>query len=111
MTALISGSRHDPRGYDFRAELLGSKDSVAIGLDARTPLRSLEPEAPPPPDPYTGFLDRFDVAFKAEMTTFLDVAGGRLENPCPPGESRAALAVAIACERSLAEGRPVQVER
>src|SRR5918995_2862364 len=46
--AVLTGSRHDPLGYDVRAEIFGSKDSVAVGLDGRTPLRSVEPGMPPP---------------------------------------------------------------
>jgi myo-inositol 2-dehydrogenase/D-chiro-inositol 1-dehydrogenase len=110
LAVLVSGARHDPRGYDFRAELFGSEDSVAVGWDARTPLRSLEPGAPaPPPDPYYGFLDRFDAAFRAEMTAFVELVAGRGENPCPGAASLEALRVAIACDRSRAEGRPVKV--
>lgn len=108
--ALVSGSRHDPRGYDFRADILGSRDAVAIGLDGRTPLRSLEPGAPAPTErPYSGFLDRFEGAFQAEMAAFLELAAGRGPNPCPPRESLEALRVAVACERSRALGTPVEM--
>ena len=37
---ILSSTRHDPLGYDIRMELFGSRDSVAVGLDTRTPLRS-----------------------------------------------------------------------
>lgn len=108
--ALISGARHDPRGYDARAELFGSGDSVAVGWDDRMALRSLEPDGPPPSErPHDGFLDRFDGAFKAEMRGFLDLVAGRGENECPGTASLEALRIAIACERSLREGRPVRV--
>lgn len=108
--ALISGARHDPRGYDARAELFGSEDSVAVGWDDRMALRSLEPGGPPPSErPYDGFLDRFDAAFQAEMQGFLDMVAGRGTNECPGTASLEALRVAIACERSLREGRPVRV--
>ena len=87
-----------------------SADSVAVGWDARTPLRSLEPGAAPPgPNPYGGFLDRFDAAFRAEMAAFLDLVAGRGENPCPGSASLEALRVAVACDLSRAEGRPVRV--
>ena len=111
LPVLVSGTRHDPRGYDFRAEIFGSQDSVAVGLGERTPLRSVEPGAgPPPSEPYTGFLDRFARAFDAEMKAFVALVRGEIENPCPARESLPALRVALACDRSLAEGRPVAVE-
>jgi len=107
---VVSGSRHDPRGYDCRAELLGSEDSVAVGLDGRTPLRSVEAAAPPPTgDPYTAFLNRFGAAFDAELRAWLEFVRGERDNPCPGIEALHALRVAVACDRSRAEGRPVTV--
>ena len=39
---VLSQTRHDALGYDIRMEIVGSRDSVAVGLASRTPLRSLE---------------------------------------------------------------------
>jgi myo-inositol 2-dehydrogenase / D-chiro-inositol 1-dehydrogenase len=111
LPVLISGARHDPRGYDTRVELLGSEDSVAVGVGDRTPLRSLEPGAPAPgTNPWTTFLDRFGAAFDAELRAFLEFARGERENPCPGIEALHALRVAVACDRSHAEGRPVRID-
>lgn len=108
---IVSGTRHDPLGYDIRMELFGEGDSIAVGWDARTPLRSVEPEAPPAPErPYSFFLDRFADAYRAELHAFVDVAQGRAPNPCPPGEAVAAIRVAMACDLSRAEHRPVRVD-
>jgi myo-inositol 2-dehydrogenase/D-chiro-inositol 1-dehydrogenase len=106
---LLSGTRHDPRGYDFRAEIFGSEDSIAVGLNDRTPLRPVEPGLEPAGEPYRGFLERFAAAFAAEMDAFLDLVAGRASNPCPGRESIPALRIALAAERSRAEGRPVSV--
>ncbi len=107
LPVLVSGARHDPRGYDFRAEIFGSNDSVAVGWSARTPIRPLEGGLEPTGEPYRGFLDRFAPAFEAEMEAFLRLVRGEGENPCPARESLPALRTALACERSRAEGRPV----
>ena len=105
----VSGTRHDPCGYDLRAELLGTKDSVAVGLDERTPLRSLEETGPRLGErPYTGFLDRFARGFAAELHAWLEFVRGERENPCPGVEALHALRVAIACDRSRAERRVVK---
>ncbi len=110
MPVLVAGTRHDPRGYDFRAELLGSEDSIAVGLDARTPLRSVEAAAPAlDRDPYRGFLDRFAHAFDAELRAWLEAVRGGRDNPCPGVAALHALRVAVACDRSRAERRPVRV--
>ena len=108
---VVTGARHDPLGYDFRAEVLGSGDSIVVGVNDRTPVRSVERGGPPPPaDPYTGFLDRFREAFAAETDRFIQVALGRATNPCPPEEALRAQRVAVACERAWRERRPVQLE-
>lgn len=107
---VLTGGRQDPLGYDVRLEILGSRDSVAVGWDARTPLHSLEPGMPGAPEkPYSFFLDRFDTAYRAEMEAFVDVACGRAENPCPAADAEAALRVALACDRSRREHRPVRI--
>src|SRR4029079_9011095 len=65
--AVLTGGRHDPLGYDHRIEVLGSADSVAIGLDPRTPVTSLEPDGPRvASDAYAGFAERFRQAYAAE---------------------------------------------
>jgi myo-inositol 2-dehydrogenase/D-chiro-inositol 1-dehydrogenase len=108
---ILSGTRHDPLGYDIRLELFGAGDSVVVGWDQRTPLRSVEPGAPPAPAaPYSFFLDRFAPAYRAELHAFVEVAAGRLENPCPPEDAREAIRVAMACDLSRELHRPVRVE-
>ncbi len=108
MPVLIDGSRHDPRGYDVRMELLGSEDALAVGLDERTPLARLG--APPPADPWRSFAERFADAFARETAAFLDLVRDGGESPCPPESALEALRVAVACDRSRAEGRAVSMD-
>lgn len=111
LPVVVTGARQDPVGYDFRTELLGSGDSIVVGVDRRTPVHSVEPSAPPPPlDPYRGFLDRFSQAFADETAAFVDLVLGRAANQCPPQEALIALRVAVACDRSWRERRVVGVE-
>jgi myo-inositol 2-dehydrogenase / D-chiro-inositol 1-dehydrogenase len=108
---ILSGTRHDPVGYDVRMELFGAGDSVAVGWNRRTPLRSAEPDGPPAPEqPYRFFLDRFETAYRDELHAFLEVAAGRRANPCPPAEAREAIRVAMACDLSRRLHRPVRPE-
>jgi myo-inositol 2-dehydrogenase/D-chiro-inositol 1-dehydrogenase len=108
---ILSAARHDPLGYDIRMELFGSSDSVVVGWDGRTPMRSLEPDVPPPPGPaYRGFQDRFRRAYELELAAFLELARGERENPCTPTDALEALAIAVACDVSRLEHRPVRVE-
>jgi myo-inositol 2-dehydrogenase / D-chiro-inositol 1-dehydrogenase len=108
---LLSTTRHDPHGYDIRMELFGSGDSAVVGWDDRTPLRSLEPDGPGlPPDPYANFQERFRVAYERELAAFVEVARGDRPNPCTVEDAMAAMVVAVACDRSRAEHRPVRLE-
>lgn len=106
----ISGTRHDPVGHDVRMEVFGSRDSLAVGLNSRTPLHPVEGSLPVCDRPYVGFVDRFRDAFRRETGEFIRFARGEIDNPCPPDSARESLRVAIACETSVAESRPVQVE-
>ena len=105
---VITGARHDPLGYDSRAEVFGSGDTVTVGLTRHSPLRAIEDGGPKAPTP-TGFLDRFAEAFRCETHAFLDVARGFQPSPCPPDDALQALRVAEACDRSRREGRPVRL--
>ena len=108
---LLAGTREDGRGEDVRIEAVGSKDSAAAGLNARTPLRLLDPigvEAGHPP--YADWIDRFSGAYAAEMEHFLDVAAGEAASACEPRDALNTLLVAVAAERSRAAGAPVDVQ-
>ncbi|MEX1104053.1 MAG: Gfo/Idh/MocA family oxidoreductase, partial [Dehalococcoidia bacterium] len=109
--ALLSGGRHNPRGYDCRIEVFGSKDSLAVGLNQRTPLTSLEPGGPAVlADAYPGFPERFRDAYLNELSVFIDVVAGRTTNPSPARDSLVSLRLADACEQSRRSGAPVRLE-
>ncbi|HYJ76556.1 MAG TPA: Gfo/Idh/MocA family oxidoreductase [Kineosporiaceae bacterium] len=109
--AVVSNSRSNGRGHDVRLELLGSKDSVAAGLDDRLPLRSADPGvAFPSGTPWDFFLDRFADAFRAELTAFSEVVAGTRPSPCTLDDGVEASLVAEAATRSWREHRPVRVD-
>jgi myo-inositol 2-dehydrogenase/D-chiro-inositol 1-dehydrogenase len=108
--AVLTVARHDPLGYDIRTEIFGSRDSVAVGVGPRTPLRSLEPGVPPPAGPaWRDFLVRFEDAYRAELDHFLRVARGDAASPCTGRDGVEALRIAEAATRALREHRPVRV--
>jgi myo-inositol 2-dehydrogenase/D-chiro-inositol 1-dehydrogenase len=106
---LITGTRHDARGHDVRLEVHGSLDSVSAGLNARTPLLTMEGDLRLEDPPYTGFVDRFRDAFRQETAAFVSLAAGGTANPCPPDSALESLRIAIACEESVRRGAPVIV--
>jgi myo-inositol 2-dehydrogenase/D-chiro-inositol 1-dehydrogenase len=108
---VLSQTRHDPLGYDIRMEIVGSRDSVAVGLGQRTPIRLLEHDAPVLAGPaWDGFLERFETAYREELITFLRVARGELASPCTARDGLQAMRIAVAAGRSRQERRPVRVD-
>lgn len=109
--AVVSNSRSNGRGHDVRLELLGSKDSVAAGLDHRLPLRSADPSVHFPAGvPWDFFMDRLADAFRAELAAFTEVAAGTRPSPCTLHDGVEASLIAEAATRSWREHRPVRVD-
>jgi myo-inositol 2-dehydrogenase / D-chiro-inositol 1-dehydrogenase len=108
---ILSGTRRDPLGYDVRLEVLGTDDSIAVGQDPRSPIRSVEPAGAPPAGAYRDFWDRFEPAYRKELAAFVETVRTSAPSPCSLDETRAALIVALAAERSRFERRPVAIEQ
>lgn len=110
LPVLITGTRHNPRGHDFRVEVFGSEDSLSVGSDSLSQPRSVEPDTvPPTKGPYRDFMERFGDSLRQETMAFIQVMKGERENPSPPAAALEALRVAVACEVSRNEERPVRV--
>ena len=105
----ITGTRHNPVGHDVRIEIFGSKDSLAVGLNTKTPIHDIDGQLNFADVRYKGFIERFREAFAAETAAFYEFAQGKIANPCPPESAREALRVAIACEESIKSGGAVNI--
>ena len=108
--AVLCGSRQDPVGYDVRMEVFGTKDSIAVGLGPRTPLRSVEAGVPLPTDPFTEWIQRFGETYASELDAFLAMVRDGGPNECTVQDARAASVIAEACTISAREGRIVTLE-
>jgi myo-inositol 2-dehydrogenase / D-chiro-inositol 1-dehydrogenase len=109
--ALVYNTRYNPRGYDVRLEVHGSTDSIAVGLEKKLPLRSVEPLATFPAGvPHRVFMDRFLPAYKAELEVFAELVIGDHFLPCTVADALEADLIAEACGLSLREHRPVRME-
>lgn len=107
---LATALRHNEAGYDIHVEIHGGKDTIAIGIDPRTPWRSVEADAPPlAGPPYPSFHVRFADAYRAELAHFLRFARGEAENPCTAADALEALRIAEAAGRSWRERRTVDL--
>jgi myo-inositol 2-dehydrogenase / D-chiro-inositol 1-dehydrogenase len=108
---LMDAARHNEAGYDIHVEIFGAKDSIAIGVDPRTPMSSVERDGPKMKSPaYPSFFVRFDAAYRAELAHFLRFARGEVENACTVRDGMEALRIALAARRSLEERRPVALK-
>lgn len=110
MTATISLTRRHGAGHDVRLELFGEQDSLCVGLDDRSPLRTAQPAETLnwlPKEPYHSYNERFDQAFYDGLKHFLAVAQGRAESACTPEDALISLQLALAAQRSIDWGRPV----
>ena len=108
---VMTVSRHDPRGYDIRTELFGSKDSISVGLGPRQVIRSVEPGVPAPEGPaWPDFLTRFAEAYRDEMLGFFEVAAGRLETPCTARDGVESARIAEAATVALKDHRIVRLD-
>ena len=109
--AVISNSRYNARGYDVRLEVHGSKDSIAVGLDDKLPLRSVEPGVSFPAGvPHDFFMDRLTTAFRNELEAFTQVVAGLRTSPCTVAEAVEVGWIAEACALSLQEHRVVTID-
>jgi myo-inositol 2-dehydrogenase / D-chiro-inositol 1-dehydrogenase len=109
--AHVSATRYNAAGYDVRLEVLGSAQSISVGLDAHLPLRSVEPGVSfPDGSPYPAFMQRFHAAYVAELTNFAAIVAGDAQLSCTVADALEAFLVAEACELSRAEHRPTRVD-
>ena len=106
----LAGGRHNPRGYDIRMELLGSKDAIAIGLGPRSPIRPLDGGGLAMTNGWDSFVDRFASAYRAELNAFVEVAAGRATSACTARDGLEAMRIAEAASLSLEERRGVALD-
>jgi inositol 2-dehydrogenase len=101
-------SRNAVFGYDIRGEIWGTKGSIQIGYHRQTPIL-LMTEQGIVHDVVPYFMERFEDAYLAQIRSFVRevLDGGR---PMVGGEDAiAALRISLAANRSLAEGRAVEL--
>ncbi|MEV7196954.1 Gfo/Idh/MocA family oxidoreductase [Streptomyces sp. NPDC093510] len=101
--AVLSAGRWQPLGYDVRAEVLGDRGNLEVG--AAGPERTAPPGSGGAPH-FRGYWDRFAVAYRAQVRSFLAMAAGGPADPAAGTwrDSHDALRCALAAERSATTG-------
>jgi myo-inositol 2-dehydrogenase / D-chiro-inositol 1-dehydrogenase len=107
--AVISNSRRATYGYDQRIEVLGSKGMVSAENQREVSIEIASGAGFVRPPLMDFFMNRYTAAYAAEIGSF--VTGLREGAPLAPSgaDGLAALALADAAVRSVAEGRKVRV--
>ena len=108
---VVSNTRYNGRGYDCRLEVHGSDDTVVAGWDQQVPVRNLEPSATfPGSTPHSFFMDRFESAYRAELSAFLSVVTGDIPSPCTAHDALEVAWIAEAATLSLQQHRSVRID-
>ena len=98
-----------PAGYDSRAEVIAEHAHLSMGLSPRTPAEQLD-WAGADADPWAGYLERYEAAYRAELVAFLAAARGEREPASTVRDGHEALRIAVAATRSYAERRPIRLD-
>ena len=108
--AVLEATWLHPAGYDSRVELVADRAALTMGLSPRTPATHLD--WPPASDeaPWSGYLDRFEAAYRAELVAFLAAARGERPPVSSARDGLEAHRIAIAATRSYAERRAVALD-
>jgi myo-inositol 2-dehydrogenase / D-chiro-inositol 1-dehydrogenase len=103
--AVLEATWLHPAGYDIRAEVIAERAHLTMGLSPRTPARHLDWDSSA--TPWGGYLERFEAAYRAELTAFLAAARGERPAASTAGDGVEALRIAVAATRAYAERRTV----
>ena len=110
--ASLEASWLHPDGYDIRVELLTDAEHLTVGLSARTPVRHLDwvvPDQRERPRAWSGYLERFEPAYRAELEAFLAAARGEREPATTGWDGVEAMRIAVAATHSYVERRTVEL--
>lgn len=106
---VIDNSRRAVYGYDQRVEVSGAAGAVMVGNRAPHTAVVSTVDGVHAPKPFHFFTERYAEAYVAEMQAFVDAVRGGREVPVSGADGRAPVVLALAAQRSLAEGRPVRI--
>jgi myo-inositol 2-dehydrogenase/D-chiro-inositol 1-dehydrogenase len=106
--AVLEASWLHPSGYDIRIELISETVAFSGGLSPRTPSRHAD--WTDTTEGWSGYLERFEAAYRAELAAFLDCCRGVRPPTSNARDGLEAMRIAVAATRSHVEGRRVALE-
>lgn len=106
---IIENSRRAEYGYDQRAEVFGSRGSVAITNDAPSTAVISTKDGILSEKPLYFFLERYMQSFADEVSQFVDAIVNDKATPVNAEDGLKAVLIGLAAKKSLIEGRPVKL--
>ncbi|MGX9962858.1 inositol 2-dehydrogenase [Roseomonas sp. F4] len=107
--ATINNSRRASYGYDQRVEVHGSLGRLIAGNRVGSTVEQADAQAVSTDKPLHFFLERYALAYRAEMLAFIEAVTKGSPMPVGAADGRQALVLADAALRSMQEGRVVQL--
>nr|WP_314263069.1 inositol 2-dehydrogenase [uncultured Moellerella sp.] len=107
--ATISNSRRSGYGYDQRIELHGEKGLLTAGNIKENSIELLSETGCISAKPEYFFLQRYNEAYKAEWTHFVDILAGRAESETTGRDGELALYLADKALESLQTGKEIKL--
>jgi predicted dehydrogenase len=105
---VVDLSRNGVYGYDISTELLGTAGTLRVGYLRETPLYVMKKNAIAH-DTVPHFMQRFAGAYTAQLQDFARNVLQKRPAPVTIDDGLAAVRIAVAAQRSLESGRPVEV--
>ena len=107
--AAIDNSRKAAYGYDQRAEVFGSKGSMAISNNTQSTAVFSGEDGVVAEKPLYFFLERYMQSFSDEMISFVEAVVNNKPVPVNAEDGLVPVKMALAAKKSLDENRPVQL--
>ena len=107
---IIENSRKAVYGYDQRVEVFGAKGTAMADNNTPTSMVVLNESGTIRDKPLYFFLERYKIAFVAEMQAFVDAVRGNESTAVSGTDGLAPVLIALAAQQSLKSGKPVKVE-
>ena len=107
--AVIDNSREAAYGYDQRAEVFGSKGSVAVSNDSNSTAVISTKDGVMSEKPLYFFLERYMQSFATEVGEFVDAIENDTETPVTGIDGLKPVLIGLAAKKSIEEGRPVKL--
>lgn len=108
---VIDNSRKAVYGYDQRVEVFGSKGCVAVNNDHLTNTVISNENGIIGHNPKKFFMDRYKDAYIAEIKAFCDSILNDTEPSVTGKDGLEPVIIGLAAKKSLAEGKPIRIER